>query len=402
MKWLRSLWVLACAALIGCAVSDGGPVGTGISSVSASISGNVIDVQTASTGSAAADIATAPAVTVSIDGTAAQTSTDADGNFELSGNFSGLLSLRFTVPEFQVVQLLDVPAGSAIVLQDVELRPDGVQAQAARQLDFNGRVKLVDCTDGTLLVDDNRHNDRQFMVQLVVSTSIVRQSGEAASCGDIAEGRDVEVDGYIQLQPDTTGATNRVITALTVTLAPPPPPQRPQPVQNVRFAGDIAAINCEEGFIVIDDSMHRSRLRLSQRTVIGGTDQERLSCVDLDLGDHIEGQGQINLVKPGTIDTSSIRVNTAPPAETLRVFGFVAAIDCSSGLLLLNDPTSSMPVRLLPGTILVRDHNTPVQCSDIRLGDRVSGTGQINPNTPGAIDARMLMVTRRGPGRDLQ
>jgi len=389
--------VFVFAALVGCA-ADGGPVGTGISGAAASISGNVIDVQTSSTGSTAASAVVPPSVTVSIDGTTAQTSTDDDGNFELSGSFSGLLSLRFTVPEFQVVQQLDVPAGSAIVLQDVELRPDRVQAQAARQLDFNGHVALVDCTDGILLVNDDRHEDTQFMVQLLADTNIVRRDGEGASCADIAEGSEVEVDGYIQLQPTTAGPTNRVIVALMVTLAPPLPPHRPQPIQTIRFAGDIAARSCEEGFIVIDDSMHRSRLHLLKSTVISGTDQSRLSCERLDLGDHVEGEGQINLVKPGTIDASSIRVSTKPPTgKTLRVFGFVSAIDCSSGLLLLDDPTTSLPLRLLPGTILRRDNDTPLQCTDIGLGNRVSGTGQVNPDTPGQIDAKMLTVTRREP-----
>ena len=44
MKWLRYLSLLACLVCLSCA-SDGGPVGTGISSASA-ISGNVVGVQT--------------------------------------------------------------------------------------------------------------------------------------------------------------------------------------------------------------------------------------------------------------------------------------------------------------------------------------------------------------------
>ena len=44
MKRVRHLWLLLCLLAFGCAV-DGGPVGTGVSSTSASISGNIIDVQ---------------------------------------------------------------------------------------------------------------------------------------------------------------------------------------------------------------------------------------------------------------------------------------------------------------------------------------------------------------------
>jgi len=391
MKWGARVWVFACAALIGCAGSDGGPVGTGISTSSASISGNVIDVQTTSAASVAADAATLPSITVSIDGTNARTSADADGNFELSGDFSGSVTVRFTVPQFQVTQALDVPAGSAIVLQDVELSSDGVQAQAARQLDFNGRVALVDCTDGTLLVDDNRDPDMQLTVQLLADTTVTRGNGDSVSCADIAGGDAVEIEGYIQLQPAPTG---RVIAALTVVLAPPLPSEQPPPVQDVAFAGDVAALNCDAGFVVIDDSLHRSRVHLSGATVITGTDSGLIGCPDLALGEHVAGRGQITLADPGLIEASSLLATASAVSDTLRVFGFVSYIDCAAGLLLLNDPSTTTPVQVLAGTVIVLNDNTPLQCADIDLGDRVSGAGQISTSTPGAIDAAMLVLSR--------
>src|SRR5262249_62088274 len=133
MNRLRLLVVFCCAVWLGCS-SDGGPVGTGISSTSA-ISGNIVAVQTTGTVASDSTAPLLPPITVSIDGVPdARTMADSGGNFVLSGDFEGALTLRFTVPQYQVTQPLDVPAGSAIVLQDIELQPEGVIAQAARQL----------------------------------------------------------------------------------------------------------------------------------------------------------------------------------------------------------------------------------------------------------------------------
>src|SRR2546422_9392214 len=114
MKWPRSLVLLLGAAVCLSCTSGGGPVGTGISS----ISGNVVDVQTdmgaaASSGSAAA----LPRIQVSIDGLPdVSTMADAIGNFELSGDFTGTITLRFTVPEFMESPQLPVPADAVAVL----------------------------------------------------------------------------------------------------------------------------------------------------------------------------------------------------------------------------------------------------------------------------------------------
>src|SRR5262245_42916184 len=155
MKWLNSLLVLVCAVCVGCV--DGGPAGTGISPISA-ITGNIVGVDTVS-GTVAKNIvaATLPQIQVSLDGhPQLAAAADDSGNFTLRGNFSGTVTLRFAVPQFQVTQQLDVPAGSTVVLQDVDLGPSGVVIQAARQLQFFGSVDLIDCEDGTLLIHERR------------------------------------------------------------------------------------------------------------------------------------------------------------------------------------------------------------------------------------------------------
>ncbi|HVO24546.1 MAG TPA: DUF5666 domain-containing protein [Candidatus Margulisiibacteriota bacterium] len=388
MKRLWCLAVLLCVAAAGCA-SDGGPVGTGISSASA-ISGNVVDVQTDTTTAGTAP--PLPPIQVSVDGSPnATTTADSDGNFVLSGNFDGRVTLRFTVPQYQVTQELDVPAGSTIVLQDIELRPDGVAAQAARQLDFFGTVDLIDCTDGTLLIHDRRAPGTQFLVHLDDQTSIENAAGAAQSCAAIRVGSTVEVEGSIAYAADGT------ITALVVTLAPPPPGP-PQRQVEAEFSGAIAALDCSTGYVVVDDSVQRTTVQLTAGTRVGGGGGA-LTCRDLRLGDPVRGEGQITLRMAGIIVATQL-VITGPPnaGRPLRFVGVVAVIDCTTGTLQVRDDETTIDVQLSPATMITRRNGQPLACSDIQPGNRVQGAGQIAADDPAAVDATQITVTR--PGRD--
>ncbi|MFI5365155.1 MAG: hypothetical protein ACHQ4J_05985 [Candidatus Binatia bacterium] len=388
MKWVRQIWVLAWVAALGCS-ADGGPVGTGISSTSASISGDIIDVQTASTTPAPSAAAALPAVRVSIDQVAGlATAVDGAGNFQLSGGFSGTITLRFTTPQFQVTQQLDVPTGAAVVLQDIELAQSGVQAQAVQQFGLRGRVAAIDCNDQAMTVETGQHPSQQFTVLLVAATSIAQDDGQGATCEDIQAGETVAIDGLVQLQ------TAQTVTALAVTIAPGAPPSEPEPIQQAPFAGSIAGLDCNTGFIVIDDSLHRTRLQLSNMTRIVGPKGGMLTCTDLALGNQVQGQGQLSLDTPGTIDATRIVVTATQPAPALRFFGFVQAVDCTSGTLQLSDITGTISVQLLPTTVITSANQATAQCTDLQLGDRVTGTGQPDATSPEVIDAVQVVFTR--------
>lgn len=394
MKRLRFFALLLCVVSVGCA-SDGGPVGTGISSTSA-ISGNIVDVQTDTTTTGNGPPAQPlPPIEVSVDGVPnATTMADTDGNFVLSGNFDGTVTLRFTVPQYQVTQLLDVPAGSAVVLQDIELRPDGVGAQAARQLDFFGTVDLVDCTDGTLLMHERRANGTQFLVHLDDQTSIQTANGTSQSCTAIHIGSTAEVQGSIAY------ATDRTITALVVTLAPPPPGP-PQRQVEAQFVGAVAALDCSAGFVVVDDSVQRTTVQLTAQTLLsdaGGA----FTCQDLHLGDRVRGAGQINLHMPGIIVATQL-ILTGPPnaGSPLRFVGVVTAIDCAAGALQVRDDETTVDVQLSAATMITRRTGQPLACTDIQPGNRVQGSGQIAADGSGTLDATQVTVTRPGRGNSL-
>jgi len=385
MKWLNSLLVLVCAVCVGCA--DGGPAGTGISPISA-ITGNIVGVDAVSGAVARNTVAaTLPQIQVSLDGHPQLAApADNDGNFTLRGNFSGTVTLRFTVPQFQVTQQLDVPAGSTVVLQDVDLGPTGVVIQAARQLQFFGSVDLIDCSDGTLLIHERRPHGMQFLVRLDEQTSFLDASGNTKDCTALRVGIDVSVEGSIAY------STDRTITALVVTIAPPPPPP-PPPQLEARFSGAVAALDCVGGSVVVDDSVQRTTIQLTPQTRIMGAGGP-LRCQDVQLGDMVHGEGQINVQMPGVIVATQLFIGGPPtPGQPLRVMGFIVAIDCKDGVLQVGDDGTTIDVQLLDTTMISGRGGQPLQCTDLQVGDRVSGRGQLTPGAGGDVEAMQIMVT---------
>ncbi|MBI3782353.1 MAG: hypothetical protein HY270_03020 [Deltaproteobacteria bacterium] len=291
MSRLHSLLLLALAAacIAGCA--DGGPVGTGISSTSG-ISGNVVAVDTGTNGGAALGVD----VRVSIDEVPGlETATDADGNFELSGDFAGLVTLRFSANGLSAAQQFDIPEASNLVLEDVVVSRRGISVDTVRLLGFYGQVSLVDCTDGTVLVNDRRTAVNQFMVHLSQGTVLTRGNGQALKCADISPGNFVAVEGVIRF-------AQHVIEAVTLTVGPPRPGTTPPEIE-IAFRGRAVVINCGGGMLLLDDpTVGRTRLRLSADTIIGNGNQQRIACQDIAVCDSVEGRGTINTRRPGVVD----------------------------------------------------------------------------------------------------
>lgn len=289
---------------IGIAASDGGPVGSGLS---ASISGNVTSVaQETSTGSAAA----IPVVQVSIDEvTGASSATDADGNFDLTGDFSGVLTLRFKTAAYAVTEQVEVPAGSTIVLEDLQLNPRTVQLAAVRQLGFLGVVTHTDCASGSILVDDRRAKANQFMVRLTGTTAIFDGAGNALACAAIRAQQQVVVRGTIELRDQT-------LVAAAILVGPPATDQ-------VQMTGKILKNDCTAGVLMMADPaataggrgmpgiagiVERARVRLTRSTAITDANGRTLRCQDLNVGDSIAVDGAVNFNdSSGVVDAQTVR-----------------------------------------------------------------------------------------------
>ena len=297
MKPVHTLGLVLLAALLGCA--DGGPVGSGISSLSA-ISGNVIADDMSGAGNGAA---VGTPVRVTIDEVPnLSTSTDADGSFELSGDLPGTVTVRFTTAAVNFPVLVDVPDGSNVVMENVVISRQVVET--VRVLGFFGQVAMVDCADGTLLVYDRRVSANQFLVRLSPDTVLARASGAAVQCQDINTGNLIAVQGTLRL-------SDRTIDAVTVTLGPPPP-GTPPPVVDIRFHGRAAVINCPGGILLLTDPIvGRTRVKLTAQTVIANAAGERIQCEGIHAGDSVVGHGLITLRKPGVVEAIAMLVR--PP-----------------------------------------------------------------------------------------
>lgn len=298
MMRIRLLSLLFCVVLAACA-ADGGPVGSGISS---SISGNVVFIDSSTNAATArANAAVLAPVQVSIDEFPdISATTDADGAFELDGDFSGQITLRFTTAQVNAAQPLDVPAGSTTVLSDIVLHAQTVRFGGARQLGFFGHVALTDCTDDIVLVNDRRPTADQFLIHLVPQQTVISDAhGQALQCADLHPGDPVGIDGVIQL-------SNLTINAISITVAPPPP-GGPPAVRELRFVGTVGFINCESGMLVNEVS-GTIRIRVLPTTVIEDLHHQPLQCDDIQVGDTVDGQGRIKVRNPDVVDAITITV----------------------------------------------------------------------------------------------
>jgi hypothetical protein len=291
-RWVTCLAFTA--IFVGCA-ADGGPTGTGIST----INGNVIAVES-STGTTQP---TTTAVQVTIDEVPGiEDTTNADGEFELNGAFSGLLMVRFTALGVSVAQPLDVPAGSTIVLEDIAIGPGAIRVRAARQLGFFGTVALVDCVAGDLLVDDRAPLRNQFLVRVVPDTILVDGDGNSVPCSALKTGEPVAIEGVIRL-------AERTIQAIVVTVDPPAPGE-PSPVVETSFAGTVTLVNCESAMAQIEGQTGAVRLRFSGQSVLLDRDGQPIECGAITLGDVVAGTGFIRVRRPEVVDVVEMRITS--------------------------------------------------------------------------------------------
>ncbi len=226
MSMLRWIGLLGLLPVLAACASEGGVVGSGISAVS----GNVAEVEVTETVSERGAVAATRlpfAVTVSvIEAPGVAATTDADGTFEVVGDFSGPITLRFAKAEGDAelgTLGLNVPAGSTIVLEDIRIVAKRVLARVARQRDFFGRVELVDCDAGEagiLLVNDSAavKENHQFMVEIQSDTVITGGRGQRITCAGIRQGDRALIEGRIRVAvPDP----DWVIVADEVRVSPP-------------------------------------------------------------------------------------------------------------------------------------------------------------------------------------
>lgn len=294
----RRLGVLAALALGGVAAACGGgasPVAPGaVSARGAVIRGTVQGQGTggASTLGASSALHTsssAPTLKVSVVGTPLSTSTDAAGQFVLSGVPTGRIELRFEGPgldarleigglaDGQEISITVRVNGGGVVLvsgDDPSPSPSASPSPTPSPVDddeaeFNGRL---DAIDGTTLTVAGR-------TVLTDANTKIRQHGDAVHFSTLQVGQTVEVEGSVQ-----SGGS---VLAKKVTIEDDNDDDENEDDdgQEVEFEGSIQSIS-------------GSTLMVSDRTVLTdgntefrGDQGEKVTLSFFKVGDHVEVEG---------------------------------------------------------------------------------------------------------------
>lgn len=355
---------------VGCGpVEDGAPIGTGIVT---RVIGNVVD-------------APGP-VDVSIDEVASvMSTTDGEGNFELEGDFSGDVTLRFTTADYEVIEPLTVPASSSLVLSDIEISEGEVEVQSALQLGFAGKVQRVDCEAGTMQVVDPLTSTTPYRVQIDSRTTFSRASDDApASCADVAQGSGVIVDGFADAD------VKRSLVALRIAVGGDREPGPHEPDYALPLSGNVVAVNCERRAVHIANDVSRTRLRLDSSTSVTDPTGTPLECPAIRMGDRITGDGVFEIDRPGSIRAVSLVVSEESDQPRLRFVGDLTAIDCATGALTVEYQRALTYLRIISTT----SFEDVASCAQLALGDRISGTGRVRASHPGEIEASRITLKR--------
>lgn len=414
MNWVRSLLGVTFGVVMGCTgggvSSDGGVVGSGISAM---VTGNVVDAQadpTANGGAGATGMARPPIHVSIAEAPGVEAAVDPnDGTFQLSGEFSGPLTVRFAVGHLAatpVTYSIDVPEGSTVVLQDIHILAQQVQVRGIQQLHVFGHVSRdgVDCATGRILFTDDAPDAHPFVVRMVPpsdggerdGTEIVRPDGQAQRCSDIHPGDSIAIDAGLR-QP---GAA--VIDAVRIVVAPGAFDSAA--VIPVRRVGTVVQMTCEpSGFLQVQSQnptfADLFAIDLGSDAKMTCTDPQPhpCQCSEVAFGDRVMVDGLIEPDDPGVIHAAKVAVSQGPPSFAARLVGVVEAIDCEAGTLQVDDPRvggQGPSARLTDETVITCRGMPPqaCQCTDIAVGDHVSAEVTAQADPAETLDAVAVVV----------
>lgn len=392
------IWLLACVVVVGCASSEGGVTGTGVSA----ISGNIVSVSD----HAAPDESSALPfpIRVSIaEVPGIDSTTDADGTFQLSGDFSGSLTLQFAnaIDGTSIGPLaLEVPVGSQTVLENIEIHTDAplaerVRPTAVRQFAVVGRVDMIECAaDGSAeaLVSDGGRPRRQLLVTLTADTELETRDGTALACADLTTGATVRVEGFVR--------DDQTLVALVVVVAPPPlPGPGPQP-RPERVRGKVDGVACARGVLEIEqqsgpDTLQRI-VRVTDDTefLCDSTHSGPCDCGAIAVGTRISVAGLIFPDRPGQISAELIVIGaTSIPVVTV---GPIVSLACAAGGLSVQDETTGLTARvvLAADTAIRCRGDLPCRCAELHVRLRVRIEG-LRPAVGGPVTADRITVLPR-------
>jgi hypothetical protein len=355
----------AWAAIVGgCAAGDGGQSGTGISA----LRGNVVAVNGSTLGVAG--------IRVSLPATGLTTRTDADGVFELRGATSGQVELRFerqTDGLFASTEVV-IPAGGLLELRQIVLDSGNGEVRPERQeVQFEGAVKTLDCTGGTIVIVA-REDEAGTVFTVEVASAIIHRGTTPLTCSDLRVGDSVEVIA------EATDGSTLINADLSLEDGEEEPGDR-----NVELEGFVATLDCAGGVILVTPTESQAApvftVEVASATIRRG--ELLLGCDDLHAGDRIQVQAQTT--DGSTLVNAVIEVEDGgggpddnPDDQNVELEGFVAGLDCAGGAILVT-PREAQTVAVFAietASATVRRGDLMLACSDLRVGDRIQVVAQ--------------------------
>jgi hypothetical protein len=155
-------------------------------------------------------------ISVTVEGTNFNTTTDANGFFSLRGAFEGDVSILFQRAEDNLSARVAVnaPAGGTLTLNNVRIDNRSGQATAISQgVDFEGLISERDCAGQTLTLVSSQRGplDTDAYTVRLNGSSLQDRNGNPITCQDLSIGERVHVTGMVN--PDGTFG-NAVVQAV--------------------------------------------------------------------------------------------------------------------------------------------------------------------------------------------
>ncbi len=264
---------LACALLAawaaivyGCAASDGGQSGTGISA----LRGDVIAVTGTTLG--VADIR------VSLPAAGLTTRTDANGQFELRSETNGATELRFERESDGLFASTEVviPAGGVLQLNQIVLDSDNGEVRPGRQeVEFEGTVKTLDCVGGTIVITAKEDQEGTIFTVEVASATIHRGT-MPLTCGDL------RVGDFVEVLAQATGGSTLINADIDLEDNDDGPDE-----QNVEVEGLVTGLDCAGGAILVTPQESQTVFTVEVASAIVRRGDQLLACGALQIGDRV-------------------------------------------------------------------------------------------------------------------
>jgi len=171
--------------------------------------------------------------------------------------------------------------------------------------------------------------------------------------------------------------------------------------------GTAVEIDCAGGRLELED-LRGDRIDV---TLLAETTFRRagsaVTCTDIARRDPVSVEGLLDDLRGRALTALVVTIapNSAdrPPIERRVAFlGNIVAIDCRAGALSLHGERHLFRVRTTPATQIRDRRGDALECTDLALGDRITGGGLLDLRRPGFVRGQLLVRSGRlGPGAPL-